>query len=101
MVQFRGLIEDALLLSKKPGTALVLSHIEGMPKVGMQVSVSGKFAEIKELGRNSTDGQPVSTRSCLTGQPCEPYGSILVEWKEDAVALNDLHLLWVTEEDVS
>lgn len=79
----------------------MLTHIEGMPESGMTVSIGGKSAVIKELGRNSTDGKVVSSRSCLTGQPCSPYGSILVEWNGDALHPEETHRLWVQEEAVN
>ncbi len=78
MGMFRGQI-SGFFAHPKNGLILMLTNIEGNPRVGMQVLVNAKPAIITELGQNSTDGQPVSTRSCLTGQPCPPYGLIVVE----------------------
>ncbi|MEJ8560992.1 hypothetical protein QTO30_06990 [Yoonia sp. GPGPB17] len=81
MAMFRGQIEDWFNIPK-PRFGLMLTRIEGMPKVGMRVQIEGCFGTILELGRNSTDGQPVSYRDCVSGMPCAAYGSILVELSE-------------------
>ncbi len=100
MVRFRGWIEDAVVprKKKKGRCSLMLTQIEGMPLAGMTVSLSGTLATIKELGRNTTDGKAVSSRDCLTGQPCPPYGTVLVEWIGDAPDPKDLSQIWVQEE---
>ncbi|MFA3917560.1 hypothetical protein AB1E33_11285 [Ruegeria sp. 2012CJ15-1] len=79
----------------------MLTHIEGLPVVGMTIYVAGVFGTIKELGRNSTDRQVVSSRDCLTGRPCASYGSILVEWNEGKLVPKDLCQMWVQEEVVN
>ena len=39
-----------------------------------------------EVAKNSTDGQVVSTRACLTGQTVAPYCTIMLKWSEGAPA---------------
>ena len=97
MSQFRGLIENAFELPQH-GVFLMLNKIEGMPKVGMRVHVLEHRCRITALGRNSTDGQAVSTRACLTGLPTDPYGGVCVEWEAEAPAINELHKCWAEEE---
>jgi len=78
---FTAAIKDALTFKSKPGLALLVSNVKGMPAVSMALVVLGKCVEVFELGRNSTDGQPVSFRSCLAGKPTPGYGSIFVNWE--------------------
>lgn len=75
--RFSGKIEDVFRI--KGHLAIMLTGIEGMPKVGMTVRIGDCVRTILELGRNSTDHKPISTRDCLTGRPVPPYGSILIE----------------------
>ncbi|MEM8656254.1 MAG: hypothetical protein AAGF36_16095 [Pseudomonadota bacterium] len=56
--------------------------------------------EIVEVGKNSTDGKAVSTRSCLTGQRVAPYGHVLVDWISGDPAPNEMHGHWI-QEDIS
>ena len=93
MTGFRGFIEDAFVLKDK-GVAVMLTHVEGMPAVGMRVPVGDQIVTILELGRNSTDGQAVSHRSCLTGKPVPGYGSVLMDWKGDP---RDIARHWAQE----
>lgn len=97
MTRFTGLIKDAFDLPTRDGIALMLTHIEGTPEVGMQVIVGGKVCSVLALGRNSTDGQIVSTRDCLTGKTVPAYGSILVAKCMGSEDLADLHLTRITE----
>ena len=80
-MRFRGRITNVFDFPGQEGLAVVLTEIEGMPAVGMSVRLFGRRARILELGRNSTDGQPVSRRDCLTGREVAPYGGVLVEWE--------------------
>ncbi|MDD9729972.1 hypothetical protein PVW46_08630 [Mameliella sp. AT18] len=80
-MKFRGQVEDCFLLVEK-GLAVMLNRIEGMPKTGMRVCIGETETRIIDVGRNSTDGQPVSTRDCLTGRTCSPYGFILIDFLE-------------------
>ncbi len=96
--RFAGYVEDVLSLRHKDGLVLMLTGIENHPEVGMTVRVGEHIGSISELGRNSTDGQAVSYRSCLTGKPCSPYGSILVEWSGESPETNSLVRQWVKEE---
>ena len=63
---------------------LQLTEIEGRPEVGMKLRVGERRCAVIELGRNSTDGQVVSTRACLTGRPVAPYGAVCVAWTDGA-----------------
>ncbi|NIZ59473.1 hypothetical protein DL239_00625 [Sedimentitalea sp. CY04] len=101
MPPFRGLIQDAFHLQNEAGVALSLTQVEGIPEIGMMVSVAGQPATIRDFGHNSTDGQVISSRSCLTGEPCSPYGGIFVEWNKNTPAPEDLCKQWVQEEDGS
>lgn len=97
-MRFRGQIQDAFMFRERKGLVLSLTNIEGLPEIGMHVSILGEIRKIIEIGRNSTDGNAVSYRSCLTGQPVPAYGSIGVDWNEsdvDAIGLRDQ---WVEEE---
>ena len=98
MTRFKGQIEDVLQLRSKEGLGLFLSHIEGMPEIGMPINVGGEIRRILKLGRNTTDGKHVSDRDCLTGQPCAPYGHILVDWAGEFSEAQKLRLQWITEE---
>lgn len=79
MTGFRGEITDAFVIPDH-GLALILNKIEGAPESGMAVQIGKKTTRVKALGRNSTDGQAVSTRSCLTGRTVAAYGGIVVDW---------------------
>ncbi|MGB0159420.1 hypothetical protein [Thalassovita mediterranea] len=46
----------------------------------MTIKINGRQSRILGLSNNSTDGQPVSTRSCLTGKEVPAYGAILIDW---------------------
>lgn len=96
--RFFGYVEDVLSLRHKDGLALMLTGIESHPEVGMTIKVGDHIGSIAELGRNSTDGQAVSHRDCLTGKPCSPYGSIFVEWSGETPETNSLVGQWVKEE---
>lgn len=78
---YRGKIEDYFMVPGK-GLFVMLTEVEGAPKIGMVVDFLGGHRTIKDVGRNSTDGQPVSTRDCLTGRPTAPYGGIVLEWAD-------------------
>lgn len=80
------------------GLALMLTHIEGMPAKGMRVSIAGRDLLIMDVGRNSADGKPVSTRSCLTGETVPPYGSIFVDWQPPYPEGASLHRNWIEEQ---
>jgi hypothetical protein len=95
-IKCRGKINNVFVLPV-PGLVLNLTEIEGHPKVGEMVQVGSKCCKILELGRNSTDGRAVSTRSCLTGRTVAPYGAIRVEW--DGPKPKDLRGEWVIGED--
>ncbi len=76
---FSGVVSNFFELKGK-GLFVQLTDVEGLPEKDMIVMFYGELATITEVGRNSTDGQAVSTRSCLTGQPVTPYGSVLLDW---------------------
>jgi hypothetical protein len=95
MDRFRGQIDNCHGIGK-PGLVLMLRHVEGMPEPGMTISIAGQTARIIAVGKNATDGKPVSNRSCLTGKPTAPYGSIFVEWTGEWPS----RLEWVQEEAV-
>lgn len=95
---FRGLIEDAFSLKDRKGLVLMLTHVEGMPQVDMPVRIAGRKTQILDIGRDSTDGQPVSTRTCLTGKPVPAYGSIFVGWTPPCPDTPALRGQWVQEE---
>lgn len=79
MRAFAGRVTDMFALNDK-GFVLQLTEVEGCPARGMKLDIGPKRCRVIEAGRISADGQPVSTRSCLTGQPVPPYGAVLVEW---------------------
>ncbi|WP_044006418.1 hypothetical protein [Jannaschia sp. CCS1] len=79
-MSFTAIIREAFVLSDGK-IVLDMSEIEGMPTVGDLVRAGGGAGRIVELGRNSTDGQVVSTRACLTGKEVAPYGGIVVVWR--------------------
>ncbi len=97
-MRFRGRIEDAFPLRGKMGLALMLTHMEGMPEKGMRVSIAGRDLNIVDVGRNTTDGKPVSTRDCLTGKAVPPYGSIFVDWLPPYPERTSLHRQWIEEQ---
>lgn len=76
----------------------MLTQIEGMPVKGMHVSIAGRDLLIMEVGKNSTDGEPVSSRSCLTGKTVPPYGSVFVEWLPPYPEGASLHRKWIEEQ---
>ena len=77
---FSGKIEDAFRLQDK-GVVLMLTDVEGSPEEGLILELQNRLVKVLAVGKNSTDGKPVSTRNCLTGQPTAPYGSVLVDWE--------------------
>ncbi|WP_299597506.1 hypothetical protein [uncultured Tateyamaria sp.] len=83
---------------KGKGHVLQLTEVLGHPRKGITLSVVGQRCRVVEVGRNSTDGQAVSTRSCLTGKPVAPYGHVLVKWISEAPLASDIHGNWVEEE---
>lgn len=93
---FSAAIKDALTFKSKPGLALMVSNVKGMPAVGMALALLGKCAEVLELGRTSTDGQPVSFRSCLTGKPTPGCGSLFVSWEGPPLTRGQLYNLQVS-----
>ncbi|MVO15846.1 hypothetical protein [Parasedimentitalea huanghaiensis] len=96
-MRFRGLIQDAFQHNDKKGLVLTLNHVEGVPQVDMTVHIARQKTQILDIGRNSTDGQPVSTRACLTGKPVPAYGSILVDWAPANPDFRALRSQWVEE----
>ena len=80
---FRGRVTNVFAIGDR-GTALMLTEIEGRPEVGMTLRVGKRRCLVIELGRNSTDGEVVSTRACLTGRPVAPYGAVAVAWTDGA-----------------
>jgi len=76
---FRARIENAFAIPKA-GIGVMLTHVEGYPSVGMKVRLGSEICEILELGRNTTDGKAISSRDCLTGALCPPYGSVRLDW---------------------
>ncbi|MFY0682515.1 MAG: hypothetical protein JXR13_18225 [Thalassovita sp.] len=94
---FRGQIQDVLPMRQGSGLVLMLTNIEGALAKGMQVQLLDQETKITELGRNSTDGKPVSTRSCLTGKPCAPYGAIALDWQGPQPAAQTLVGQWVQQ----
>ena len=96
-MRFRGRIDDAFPLKGKDGLVLTLNHIEGMPERGMVLSLAGRRVCIVDVGTNSTDGQAVSTRSCLTGESVPAYGSVFVDWALPYPERAELHQEWVEE----
>ena len=91
---YRGEIEHVFAV---PGTGLVLmlTKVEGLPREGMDVLVAGKRHQIKAVATNSTDGQPVSNRNCLTLEPTDPYGAIVLD--DLNIPRKELPGLWVSE----
>jgi hypothetical protein len=94
MARFGGQI-DASFVDANRGIGIVLTHVKGMPRVGIQVRISPRIASVLEIGRNSTDGQSVSTHACLRGLPTAPYGTILVD-RDGAMPER---LVWFEEEE--
>lgn len=97
-MKFRGRIEDAFPLSGKEGLALMLTHVEGIPVAGMQISLADRKLQIVEVGKNSTDSKPVSTRSCLTGKTVAPYSGVFVNWRPPYPDRSALCGVWVEGE---
>ncbi|WP_238367069.1 hypothetical protein [Mesobacterium pallidum] len=93
MRALRGFIEDAFVLKGK-GVAVMLTHVEGMPEVAMRVMVGDHVLTILALGQNSTDGQAVSHRPCLTGKPGPGYGGVVVDWPGNP---RDIARQWVED----
>ena len=77
MARFRGRVEDVFTVDT--GTALFLTEVEGMPREGLLVRLGDRVRSVLTVGRNTTDGQPVSFRDCLTGKPVSGYGHVLVD----------------------
>ncbi|WP_223424881.1 hypothetical protein [Tateyamaria pelophila] len=100
MERFRGQVDSFFAVADR-GLALSLTNIEGMPRVGMTLRVGERLCKVLELGRNSTDGQPVSYRSCLTGAPTPAYGFVVIEWNDDFPEPVEFRKMWVAEEMVS
>lgn len=75
-----------------PGKGLVvmLTEVEGTPTLGTVVDFLGGHRTIVDIGKNATDGQPVSTRDGLTGRTVPPYGTILIDWPEGTPAPNGI-----------
>lgn len=76
---FAGRVTD-MFASNDKGFVLQLTEVEACPARGMKLDIGPKRCRVIEVGRNSTDGQPLSTRSCLTRQPVPLYGAVPVEW---------------------
>ncbi len=66
----------------------------------MRLNISGYECTLTEVGRNTTDGQAVSSRDCLTGKPVAPYGHILIEWNGAALPEKSLRHQEVKEVQV-
>lgn len=73
------------------GLVLMLTEVEGAPSIGMTVDFLGGHRAIVDIGKNSTDGQPVSTRDCLTGRTVAPYGAILLNWTDGTEVPTGIH----------
>lgn len=97
MKRFREQIVGAFEIPNQ-GLCLSLNHIDGLPQVDMHNRVGNRLCKIIALGRNSTDGQAVSMRDCLTGRPTPAYGSIVVEWIGSEPTTGEIYKLWVSEE---
>jgi hypothetical protein len=98
MTRFRGFVEDAFELAEMKGLVLQLAQVEGLPEVGMKVSLGGRTCCIAGIGTNSTDGQIVSHRSCLTGKPVPPYCTVLLAWDGRDINVRGLNREWVVED---
>lgn len=96
-MRFRGRITNLFVIQDK-GLVVMMTEIEGFPVVGQKVRLLGVQTSVKALGENSTDGQPVSTRSCLTGQQVPPYGGVMVEWEGPVPRLTAGDSEWLEEE---
>ena len=83
MTKLQGVIRDIIELGDRRW-AIMLTEVDGVPRHGMKPWVNGVRQEIEEVGTNSTDGQVVSTQSCLTGQRVAPCCSIGVIWRGEA-----------------
>ena len=95
---FQGRIDGVFVIPNRYDVlALSLTEIEGVSEVGQIACFKGERRKILELGRNSTDGKTISTRSCLTGQPVAPYEMIGIEW--DGARPNGLIGEMLTVED--
>ena len=77
MAFFEGRVSDVFDIPKV-GRVIMLTEIVGAPNAGMPVRIGDWRGEILDVGKNSTDGQVVSTRSCLTAETVAPYGLIAV-----------------------
>ena len=96
---FRGRISDYFPLKAQDGLALMLTHVQGRPAIGMALSLAGRRVSILDVGQNSADGLPVSTRACLTGKSVAAYGGIFVDWAPP-YPKNTLHKIWVEEVEI-
>ncbi|WP_299370248.1 hypothetical protein [uncultured Tateyamaria sp.] len=76
---FRGKITDMFTLQDK-GHVPQFTQVVGEPAKGMTLTIAHLSSRVLEVGKNFTDGQVVSDRSCLTGQTIAPYCVALVEW---------------------
>ena len=71
---FKGKITDCFEVPGK-GLAVMLTEIEGTPRVGALVDFLGGHRSILDVGQNSADGQPVSTwrlETLASGVEVEP-----------------------------
>lgn len=100
MERFRGQVDDFFAIADR-GLSLSLTNIDGMPRAGIILQEGERLCKVLELGRNSTDGQPVSYRNCLTGAPTPAYGNVLIEWHDELPEPGEFRKMWVVEEMVS
>ena len=63
----------------------------------LQLCVGEFRCQIVELGRNSTVGQIVSDRSCLTGETVAPYCAVAVTWEDRRPSTAEIYRQWVSE----
>ena len=92
----RGKVEDQV---EVPGGGRVLSltDAEGLPEAEMVLRTESGRCRVVEVGRTSTDGQAVSTGSCLTARQIAPHGVVAVECL-DGDPPRTLYGTWVVEE---
>ncbi len=95
-MRFRGQIQSVHMFPDHKALVLTLTNIESTPEVGgMFIRLMGETKKIIELGRNSTDGNAVSYRDCLTGKPVPAYGSIGIDWHEPHIAKEEMFGEWL------
>lgn len=87
---FRGSVQDCF---EVPGRGLVvmLTEVDGEPSIGTVVGFLGGHRTIVGIGDNGTDGQPISTRDCLTGRTVPPYCAVVLEWPDGVAGPKGIH----------